>query len=143
MILNFSKLFQKQPQNSLCFAVPEHMTHPVCTLAYNLHTGLIAFDAWSLVPSPYIIVWGFMVYAMDTMIKRWFSIASASKGNIFKCKPIPGKKLKLNWDYIDTLHPITKLNFHRIIAVFHGRLHYAGYSKLTKYPVFLFSFFPH
>ena len=113
----------------------------VCKTAYYLHTGLIAFDAWSPVPSPYIIVWGFIVYSMDTMIKKWFHIASASKGNIFKHKPIPGKKLRLTWDYIDSLHPITKLNFHRIIAVFHGRLHYAGYSKMTTYPVFLFSHF--
>ena len=108
----------------------------VCKIAYHLHTGLLAFDAWSPVSSPYFIVWGFMVYSMDTMGRKWFSIASVSKGNIFKHKPIPGKKLKLNWDYIDTLHPITKLNFYRIIAIFHGRLQYAGYSKLTKYPVF-------
>ena len=113
----------------------------VCKTAYYLHTGLIAFDEWSPVPSPYIIIWGFIVYSMDTMIKKWFHIASASKGNIFKHKPIPGKKLRLNWDYIDSLHPITKLNFHRIIAVFHGHLHYAGYSKLTTYPVFLLSHF--
>ena len=113
----------------------------VCKTAYYLHTGLIAFDEWSPVPSPYIIIWGFIVYSMDTMIKKWFHIASASKGNIFKHKPIPGKKLRLNWDYIDSLHPITKLNFHRIIAVFHGRLHYAGYSKMTTYPVFLLSHF--
>ena len=114
---------------------PTFLQGLVCTLAYNLRAGLAAFDAWSPLPSPYIIVWGFMVYAMDTMIRKWFSIASASKGNIFKNRPVPGKNLKLNWEYIDALDPITKLNFHRVIAVFHGRLHYAGYSKLAKYLV--------
>ena len=29
-IFKFSKLLHKKPQNSLCLAVPEHMTHPVC-----------------------------------------------------------------------------------------------------------------
>ena len=105
------------------------------TLAYNLRAGLAAFDAWSPLNSPYILVWGFMVYVMDTMIRKWFSIASASKGNIFKNKPIPGKDLKFNGEYIDTLDLITRLNLHRVIAVFHGRLHYPGYSKMAKYPV--------
>ena len=76
-----------------------------------------------------------MVYVMDSMIRKWFSIGSSSKGNIFKNKPVPGKDLKFNWEYIDTLDPITRLNLHRVIAVFNGRLHYAGYSKMAKYPV--------
>ena len=45
--------------------------------------------------------------------------------------------MKFNWVYIDTLDHTTRLNLHRVIAVFHGRLlHYAGYSKMAKYPVF-------
>ena len=116
-------------------STPTFLHELVCTLAYNLCAGLAAFDAWSPLKSPYILVWGFMVYATDSMIRKWFSIASASKGNIFKNKPVPGKDLKFNWEYIDTLDSITRLNLHRVIAVFQGRLHYAGYSKMAKYPV--------
>ena len=116
-------------------STPTFLQDLVCTLAYNLCAGLAAFDAWSPLKSPYILVWGFMVYVMDSMIRKWFSIASASKGNIFKNKPIPGKDLKFNGEYIDTLDLITRLNLHRVIAVFHGRLHYPGYSKMAKYPV--------
>ena len=116
-------------------STPTFLLDLVRTLAYNLRAALAAFDAWSPLKSHYILVWGFMVYVMDSMIRKWFSIASASKGNIFKNKPIPSKDLKFNWEYIDTLDQITRLNLHGVIAVFHGRLHYAGYSKMTKYPV--------
>ena len=49
---------------------------------------------------------------------------------------MPGKDLKFNWKYIDTLNHITRLNLHRGIAIFQGQLHYAGYSKMAKYLVF-------
>ena len=67
-------------------STPTFLQELVCTLAYNLCAGLAAFDAWSPLKSPYILVWGFMVYATDSMIREWFSITSASKGNIFKNK---------------------------------------------------------
>ena len=120
-----------------------YFKHLLCLLGCHIHAGIAAFDAWSPIKTSHILIWGFMIYIMDSMIRRWLSIASASRGNIFKYKPVPGKDLKLNWEYIDTLDNVTRLNFHRVIAVFHGRLHYAGYSKLDKFPVnfLLISFF--
>ena len=68
-------------------------------------------------------------------------MARASKGSIFTAKPEPGKKLPLNWDYIDTLDNNTKWNFHRLIAVTDDRLKFASYYKMKDYPVLLLLLF--
>ena len=104
-------------------------------LACGLCVFRNAFDQWSLIKLGDIIFWGIVVGIMDSLVKRWFRISSASKGNIFKFKPVPGKDLQFNWEYVDTLDLTTKINFHRLIQVTHGRLMYAGYSKLTKFLV--------
>ena len=100
-----------------------------------------AFDKWSPARLGDITFLVGILWTMDILVKRWVRIARASKGSIFKFKPEPGKKLPLNFDYIDTLDNTTKLNFHRLIAVTGGRLRAAGYYDMKEYPVLLFSIF--
>ena len=100
-----------------------------------------AFDDWSPVPLGTITFVVALLWSMDILVKKWVRMAKASKGSIFTAKPEPGKKLPLNWKYIDTLDNTTKLNFHRLIAVTGDRLRVAGYYKMKEYPVLLL-FFP-
>ena len=96
-----------------------------------------AFDDWSPVPLGTITFVVALLWSMDILVKKWVRMAKASKGSIFTAKPEPGKKLPLNWRYIDTLDNTTKLNFHRLIAVTGDRLRVAGYYKMKEYPVLL------
>ena len=96
-----------------------------------------AFDDWSPVPLGTITFVVALLWSMDILVKKWVRMAKASKGSIFTAKPEPGKKLPLNWKYIDTLDNTTKLNFHRLIAVTGDRLRVAGYYKMKEYPVLL------
>ena len=96
-----------------------------------------AFDEWSPVPLGTITFVVALLWSMDILVKKWVRMAKASKGSIFTAKPEPGKKLPLNWRYIDTLDNTTKLNFHRLIAVTGDRLRVAGYYKMKEYPVLL------
>ena len=96
-----------------------------------------AFDDWSPVPLGTITFVVALLWSMDILVKKWVRMAKASKGSIFMAKPEPGKKLPLNWKYIDTLDNTTKLNFHRLIAVTGDRLRVAGYYKMKEYPVLL------
>ena len=100
-----------------------------------------AFDDWSPVPLGTITFVVALLWSMDILVKKWVRMAKASKGSIFTAKPEPGKKLPLNWQYIDTLDNTTKLNFHRLITVTGDRLRVAGYYKMKEYPVLLL-FFP-
>ena len=97
-----------------------------------------AFNEWSPARLDEIIFWLIVFGLMDSLVKRWFRISSSSKGNIFKYRPKPGKKLPLNWDYIDTLDYTTKLNFHRLIAVTDERLQASNYFEMKEYTVLLF-----
>ena len=99
-----------------------------------------AFDEWSPARLGDITFLVGVLWSLDILVKRWVRIARASKGSIFKAIPKQGKKLPLNWDYIDTLDRTTKLNFHRLIAVTGERLRAAGYYEMKEYPVLLFLF---
>ena len=96
-----------------------------------------AFDEWSPVPLGTIAFVVALLWSMDILVKKWVRMVRASEGSIFTAKPEPGKKLPLNWKYIDTLDNSTKLNFHRLIAVTGDRLRVAGYYKMKEYPVLL------
>ena len=96
-----------------------------------------ALEEWSPVPLGTITFVVALLWSMDILVKKWVRMAKASKGSIFTAKPEPGKKLPLNWDYIDTLDNTTKWNFHRLIAVTDDRLRFAGYYKMKEYPVLL------
>ena len=100
-----------------------------------------AFNEWSPVPLGTITAAVALLWSMDILVKKWVRMAKASKGSIFTAKPEPGKKLPLNWKYIDTLDNSTKLNFHRLIAVTGDRLRVAGYYKMKEYPVLLLFLF--
>ena len=109
--------------------------------ACTLYVCRKTFDEWSPVPLGTITFVVALLWSMDILVKKWVRMAKASKGSIFTAKPEPGKKLPLNWKYIDTLDNTTKLNFHRLIAVTGDRLRVAGYYKMKEYPVLLL-FFP-
>ena len=100
-----------------------------------------AFDKWSPVPLIDIVLVVALLWSMDFLVKRWVRMSRASEGNIFMAKPEPGKKLPLNWDYIDTLDNNTKWNFHRLIAVTDDRLKFASYYKMKDHPVLLLLLF--
>ena len=118
-----------------------HLTTYLKNAIMQLHFFLCicrkAFNEWSPVPLGTIAAAVALLWSMDTLVKKWVRMAKASTGSIFTAKPEPGKKLPLNWKYIDTLDNSTKLNFHRLIAVTGDRLRVAGYYKMKEYPVLL------
>ena len=118
-----------------------HLTTYLKNAIMQLHLFLCicrkAFNEWSPVPLGTIAAAVALLWSMDILVKKWVRMAKASTGSIFTAKPEPGKKLPLNWKYIDTLDNTTKLNFHRLIAVTGDRLRVAGYYKMKEYPVLL------
>ena len=70
----------------------------------------------------------------------WTLLSNGGLGSPVLRKEI-SSNLQFNWEYVDTLDLTTKTNFHHLIQVTHGRLMYAGYSKLKEFPVVLLS--PH
>ena len=118
-----------------------YLKNAATATACTLRVCRKAFDEWSPVPLGTITFVVALLWSMDILVKKWVRMAKASKGSIFTAKPEPGKKLPLNWKYIDTLDNTTKLNFHRLIAVTGDRLRVAGYYKMKEYPVLLL-FFP-